>query len=226
MNGTMGAILINVLPFVVVLAVFYFLMIVPEKKRKKTYQTMIEELRVHDEIVTRGGIVGKITNIEEKSPRGRLGLVFGGGPLEATNLLRDAPDIPLTVSPVLEHRRRISYSTIGSYALFRQSKHKKETAEWLRFLTSPPVMARFCKTTSYVPAKHSVGSIYGDDPIFSVFEREAQYCRPDVKSVFARQVMMYVKPEMQAAALNRKTPRQALDDAARLVNEMLERGMK
>ena len=27
---------------------------------------MIEELRVHDEIVTRGGIVGKITNIEEK----------------------------------------------------------------------------------------------------------------------------------------------------------------
>ena len=36
MNGTMGAILINVLPFVVVLAVFYFLMIVPEKKRKKT----------------------------------------------------------------------------------------------------------------------------------------------------------------------------------------------
>lgn len=157
---------------------------------------------------------------------GRLGLVFGGGPLEATNLLRDAPDIPLTVSPVLEHRRRISYSTIGSYALFKQSKHKKETAEWLRFLTSPPVMARFCKTTSYVPAKHSVGSIYGDDPIFSVFEREAQYCRPDVKSVFARQVMMYVKPEMQAAALNRKTPRQALDDAARLVNEMLERGMK
>lgn len=66
MNGTMGAILINVLPFVVVLAVFYFLMIIPEKKRKKTYQAMIEGLRVHDEIVTRGGIVGKITNIEEK----------------------------------------------------------------------------------------------------------------------------------------------------------------
>ncbi|MGN0144338.1 MAG: preprotein translocase subunit YajC [Clostridium sp.] len=60
------AILVNVLPFVVVLAVFYFLMIVPEKKRKKRYQTMLDELRVHDEVVTRGGIVGKITHIDDK----------------------------------------------------------------------------------------------------------------------------------------------------------------
>ena len=66
MNSTVGAILVNVLPFVVVLGVFYFLMIVPEKKRKKTYQSMIEGVRVHDEIVTRWCIVGKITNIEEK----------------------------------------------------------------------------------------------------------------------------------------------------------------
>ena len=65
MNSSIGAILINVLPFVVVLGVFYFLMIIPEKKRKKTYQAMIDGLRVHDEIVTRGGIVGKITHIDE-----------------------------------------------------------------------------------------------------------------------------------------------------------------
>lgn len=64
--NNMTAILVNVLPFVVVLAVFYFLMIVPEKKRKKQYQAMIDGLRVHDEIVTRGGIVGKITHIDEK----------------------------------------------------------------------------------------------------------------------------------------------------------------
>lgn len=66
MNSTIGAIFINILPFVVVFAVFYFFMILPEKKRKKKYQTMIDELRVHDEVVTRGGIVGKITNIEDK----------------------------------------------------------------------------------------------------------------------------------------------------------------
>ena len=157
---------------------------------------------------------------------GRLGYLYGGGPNEATNLLRDAPDIPLTVGPVLEHRARVSYSTIGSYALFKQSKHKKETAAWLRYMTSPEVMARFCKETKYVPTKISVGSIYADDPIFHVFEREAAFCRPDVKSVFARQIMMHLAPEMQAAALGKKSPREALDAAAKAVNEMLDRANK
>lgn len=66
MNNTAMAILYNVVPFALVIAVFYFFMIVPEKKRKKTYQTMVESLKVNDEIVTRGGIVGKISHIDDK----------------------------------------------------------------------------------------------------------------------------------------------------------------
>ena len=66
MSNSISAILINVLPFIVILAIFYFLMIVPEKKRKKKYDSMISELKVNDEIVTRGGIVGKISHIDEK----------------------------------------------------------------------------------------------------------------------------------------------------------------
>ncbi|MBE6062894.1 MAG: preprotein translocase subunit YajC [Clostridium butyricum] len=66
MNNSMGVILANVVPFIVLIAIFYFLMIVPEKKRKKKYDSMISELKVNDEIVTRGGIVGKISHIDEK----------------------------------------------------------------------------------------------------------------------------------------------------------------
>ena len=43
----------------------YFLLIVPEKKRTKKYNTMLSELKVNDEVLTRGGIVGKIITIEE-----------------------------------------------------------------------------------------------------------------------------------------------------------------
>lgn len=63
----MGALLINVLPLVVVFVIFYFLLILPEKKRKKKYQSMLEELKVNDEVVTRGGIIGKITHIDDRS---------------------------------------------------------------------------------------------------------------------------------------------------------------
>ena len=63
----MIALLTNVVPFLVVFIIFYFLLILPEKKRKKKYQAMIDELKVNDEVVTRGGILGKITHIDEKS---------------------------------------------------------------------------------------------------------------------------------------------------------------
>lgn len=66
MNSSMGVILANVIPFVVIIAIFYFLMIVPEKKRKKKYDAMVSELKVNDEIATRGGIVGKICHLDDK----------------------------------------------------------------------------------------------------------------------------------------------------------------
>lgn len=53
------------LPIVLVFVVFYFFLIRPEKKRKKEITEMRDNLRVGDEIVTIGGIIGKITNIKE-----------------------------------------------------------------------------------------------------------------------------------------------------------------
>ena len=62
-----ASILYNVVPFLLVFVVFYFFLIVPEKKKKKKYQGMIDELKLNDEVVTRGGIIGKISHIDEKS---------------------------------------------------------------------------------------------------------------------------------------------------------------
>lgn len=53
------------LPFVAVVVVFYFMLIRPENKRKKSVQKMLSELSVGDEVTTRGGIVGKIVSIKD-----------------------------------------------------------------------------------------------------------------------------------------------------------------
>ena len=66
MNNFM-TLLINIGPMILMFIIFYFLLIVPEKKRKKKYQSMVDELKVNDEIVTRGGIIGKISHIDDKS---------------------------------------------------------------------------------------------------------------------------------------------------------------
>lgn len=53
------------LPFILMLAVFYFLIILPENKRKKKYSSMLGSINVNDEILTRGGIIGKVINIKD-----------------------------------------------------------------------------------------------------------------------------------------------------------------
>ncbi|MPN22326.1 hypothetical protein SDC9_169709 [bioreactor metagenome] len=52
-------------PMIIVLGLFYLMIFVPEKKRKKQYNDMLSSLKVNDEVVSKGGIMGKIINIQE-----------------------------------------------------------------------------------------------------------------------------------------------------------------
>lgn len=47
----------------IMFGVFYFLLIRPQVKRQKQHQSMLDALKKGDEIVTRGGLIGKITGI-------------------------------------------------------------------------------------------------------------------------------------------------------------------
>ena len=61
----MAQLLATLLPLIAMFAIMYFLLILPEKKRSKKYNEMLSALKVNDEVLTRGGIVGKIITIEE-----------------------------------------------------------------------------------------------------------------------------------------------------------------
>jgi len=53
------------LPLLAVFAVMYFIMIRPQMKRQKELKTLIEALAKGDEVVTTGGMLGKITTVGE-----------------------------------------------------------------------------------------------------------------------------------------------------------------
>ena len=52
-------------PFIILFVVFYFLLIRPQSKRAKEHKKMVEELSKGDEVVTQGGLLGKITEVGE-----------------------------------------------------------------------------------------------------------------------------------------------------------------
>jgi preprotein translocase subunit YajC len=64
-GGGSSDLLISLFPFILVFVIIYFLMIRPQQKRVKEHQAMINAVRRGDEIVTAGGIVGKVTKVSE-----------------------------------------------------------------------------------------------------------------------------------------------------------------
>ncbi|MBF0470290.1 MAG: preprotein translocase subunit YajC [Gammaproteobacteria bacterium] len=51
------------LPFIILFVVFYFLLIRPQQKRTKEHTKMVSALQVGDEVVTNGGILGKVSRV-------------------------------------------------------------------------------------------------------------------------------------------------------------------
>jgi preprotein translocase subunit YajC len=58
--------LMSLLPLVLIFVVFYFLLIRPQNKRQKEHKELVANLAVGDEVVTGGGILGKVTEANEQ----------------------------------------------------------------------------------------------------------------------------------------------------------------
>jgi preprotein translocase subunit YajC len=56
----------TIVPFVLIFVIMYFLIIRPQQRRMKTHQEMLKNLRRGDQIVTSGGIVGKIAKVADE----------------------------------------------------------------------------------------------------------------------------------------------------------------
>jgi preprotein translocase subunit YajC len=59
--------LLLILPYALVLAIFYLIVLMPMQKRQKKVQAFQEALKVGDKIVTTSGIYGQITRLNDKS---------------------------------------------------------------------------------------------------------------------------------------------------------------
>lgn len=56
---------INILPWLLVIVIFYVILIVPSARQKKKLQAMIDNLKVGDKVVTSGGIYGTIVGFKD-----------------------------------------------------------------------------------------------------------------------------------------------------------------
>jgi preprotein translocase subunit YajC len=66
-QGQGGSQWMSFLPLVLLFVVFYFLLIRPQQKKAKTHKNLLDNLKKGDEVVTAGGMYGKITGITDNT---------------------------------------------------------------------------------------------------------------------------------------------------------------
>ena len=64
--ASQGDTLLTVLPMIAIFVVFYFLLIRPQQKKQKEARAMLDALEKGNEVVTAGGILGRIVKIDEQ----------------------------------------------------------------------------------------------------------------------------------------------------------------
>jgi preprotein translocase subunit YajC len=62
-GGDMQSSLLSMLPIVLMFVVLYFIMIRPQMKKQKEHRAMVEALAKGDEVVTAGGILGRVSSL-------------------------------------------------------------------------------------------------------------------------------------------------------------------
>ena len=60
-----GSAIASFLPLVLIFAIMYFLLIRPQQKRAKDLRAMVDALRRGDQVLTQGGIIGKVTKVND-----------------------------------------------------------------------------------------------------------------------------------------------------------------
>jgi multiple sugar transport system substrate-binding protein len=149
-------------------------------------------------------------------------VMFAAGIL---TLRKTAPDLKYGLTPMLKHKEQWGFGGMRSWAISARSKNKEAAAALLNFLIKPENMARHSEAFGVFPVKaQAAEQVYKNDPELAGLKDRMPMIFGEQKHKYGRDLMPLVTPEIQAAILKQKTPKQALDDAATKVRELFAKG--
>ncbi|MFJ5725275.1 extracellular solute-binding protein [Streptomyces sp. NPDC093149] len=128
----------------------------------------------------------------------------------------------IAVQPPLKETASVGYGTVGALSMLKGAD-VKAAGEWISFVAEAKNAAGLQKQSGTFPARTSAGNLYTDDKILTAVADTLPAMEAGPLEEKSREVMGVLAPEIQAAMLGKKSPRQALDDAAKAAGPLLGR---
>ncbi|WP_335939897.1 ABC transporter substrate-binding protein [Streptomyces sp. PTD5-9] len=128
----------------------------------------------------------------------------------------------IVVQPPLKETASVGYGTVGALSMLKGAD-VKTAGEWISFVAESKNAAGLQKQSGNFPARTSAGNLYPDDEILTAVADTLPAMAAGPLEEKSREVMGVLAPEIQAAMLGKKSPQQALDDAAKAAGPLLGR---
>ena len=126
------------------------------------------------------------------------------------------------VMPPLKDAKSVGYGTVGALSMLKGA-NTKAAGDWINFVAEPENAAGLEEQSANFPARESAKELYGDDKVQSAVGDTLPKMNAGPVADKAREAMGVLAPEIQHALLGKKSPKKALDDAAKAAEAQLSR---
>jgi multiple sugar transport system substrate-binding protein len=135
-------------------------------------------------------------------------------------LMKDYPNFEMGISmPPAGPKNALSLGGVGYWMMASKSEHKKEAWELIEYLSSGLVMSEYAKLTNLFHTRLDINPFQGDKLMEEFAKTQKGYMRlPTLPFDYWGMLM----PEIEAALLGQKSAEDALDTAAKRINDKLE----
>jgi len=141
----------------------------------------------------------------------------------------EAMKFPVKTAPMPRHKQFGSVAGIGTVPIFRDSKKKDAAWKYLNWLSQPDNAVYYLQGFGSPPARQSIAdslawkAFAAQHPLMQAFLDSQKQARQVYYGKGAQEIAVQVAQAIEAAVFKQKTPRQALDDAAKASNAILAR---
>lgn len=140
-------------------------------------------------------------------------------------LRQNVPDMRYAINPVLKHDEQWGFGGMRSWAVSESSQNKEAAAALVEFLARPENAKRHGEAFGTFPALAAAREgIFANDEELAGIASHLEHTFGEQKHKYGRDLMALVVPQIQAAIIGEKEPKQALDEAAVAVNDLFAKG--
>lgn len=185
----------------------------------------VQALQMLLDLQAAGGLpanAATMTNVIEGSPlaQGKSGFYHAAANVGAVQLGKAVGAENVSVGLPIQGTKRVAFGIPGGLVLAKASPSIEQAKKFAAYVASAPVATALSKESGYFTARTDA-TVPEQSATAKEFEKSLEFAFPGDSHPKARQVMTLLSPEIQSALQGRKSAEQALDDAAKQVDDLL-----